>query len=199
MVRAGIRQFLEEDDTIDRIGEAASGNEVLERLRAYPWTIVLLDINMPDRTGMDILPHICASYSDTKVLVVSALPDRLYAFRALKAGAMGFIPKQCAGTELIRAIHEVLNGRHFLNPELAASLLFDLNKDDHNLLHRRLSEREFQIFCKIAAGRSVTSIGSELFLSEKTVSTYRRRILDKMCVRTNADLTAYAVRNGIML
>lgn len=199
MVRAGIRQFLEEDQSIGKIGEAASGNETLDKLRSFPWTVVLLDINMPDRSGIDILRHICASYAESKVLVVSGLPERQYAFRALKAGARGFIAKQCAANELLKAIHEVLEGRRFLSPELGAVLLFDLDCNDEGLLHRRLSDREFQIFCKIAAGRTATSIGNELFISEKTVSTYRRRILDKMCASTNADLTAYAVRNGIVL
>src|SRR5579862_4298896 len=198
MVRAGIRQFLEEDQSIGKIGEAASGNETLDRLRSYPWTIVLLDINMPDRSGIDILRHICASYGETKVLVVSGLPERQYAFRALKSGARGFIAKQCAANDLLKAIHEVLEGRRYLSPELGAVLLFDMDCNDEGLLHRRLSDREFQIFCKIAAGRTATSIGNELFISEKTVSTYRRRILDKMCANTNADLTAYAVRNGIV-
>ncbi len=200
MVRAGIRQFLEEDRSISEIGEAASGNETLDRLRSHTWNLLLLDINMPDRSGFDILRHIRASYSETKVLVLSGLPERQYALSVLKAGARGYLPKECTAEELLKATHEVLQGRALSErTDLAEILLTDFDEDKRaEPLHRRLSEREFQIFCKLAAGRTVSSIAEELFLSEKTVSTYRKRILDKMSLTTNADLTAYAVRNGIL-
>ena len=198
MVRAGIRQFLEEDRSISEIGEAASGNETLDRLRSHNWHLLLLDINMPDRSGFDILRHIRASYSETKVLVLSGLPERQYALSVLKAGARGYLPKECTAEELLKATHEVLQGRRYLSADLAEILLSDFDEDGEEPLHRRLSEREFQILCKLAAGRTVSSIAEELFLSEKTVSTYRKRILDKMSLTTNADLTAYAVRNGIV-
>jgi two-component system, NarL family, invasion response regulator UvrY len=198
MVRAGLRQFLEEDRSISEIGEAASGNETLERLRTRTWHLLLLDINMPDRSGFDILRHIRASYSETRILVLSGLPARQYALSALKAGAHGYLAKECTAAELLKAMHEVLQGRRYLSAALAEILLSHFDGDSDKPLHSRLSEREFQIFCKLAAGRTVCSIAGELFLSEKTVSTYRKRILEKMSLTTNADLTAYGVRSGIV-
>lgn len=199
MVRAGIRQFLEEDGSITAIGEAASGNATLERLRTDHWNLLLLDINMPDRSGLDILRYIRASHADTKVLVLSALPERQYAISALKAGAHGYLQKECTTQQLLKAIHAVLRGHRYLSDNLAEVLVSNFGEDGpEQPLHELLSEREFQIFCKLAGGRTVSSIADELFLSEKTVSTYRKRILDKMHMTTNADLTAYAVRQGIM-
>jgi len=198
MVRAGLRQFLEEDHTITEIGEAASGTETLDRLRATHWDLVILDINMPDRSGLDILRHIRAGYPDTKVLILSGFPERQYAMNVLKAGAGGYLAKDCAPEDLLKATRAVMQGRRYVSPELAEQLLSDLENNSDQPLHRRLSEREFQIFCKLAAGRAVSSIAEELFLSVKTVSTYRARILEKMSLVSNADLTAYALRNGII-
>jgi DNA-binding NarL/FixJ family response regulator len=198
MVRAGLRQFLEEDRSITEIGEAASGTETLDRLRATPWDLVILDINMPDRSGLDILRHIRSGYPDTKVLVLSGFPERQYALNVLKAGAGGYLTKDCAPEDLLKAARAVLQGRRYVSAGLAEQLLADLEHNAEQPLHRRLSEREFQIFCKLAAGRAVSSIAEELFLSVKTVSTYRARILEKMSLVSNADLTAYALRNGII-
>jgi DNA-binding NarL/FixJ family response regulator len=198
MVRAGLRQFLEEDHSITEIGEAASGSETLDRLRSTHWDLVILDINMPDRSGLDILRHIRAGYPDTKVLVVSGFPERQYALNVLKAGAGGYLAKDCAPEDLLKAARAVLQGRRYVSAELAEQLLADLEHNGDQPLHGRLSEREFQIFCKLAAGRAVSAIAAELFLSVKTVSTYRARILEKMSLESNADLTAYALRNGII-
>jgi two-component system, NarL family, invasion response regulator UvrY len=198
MVRAGLRQFLVEDRSITEIGEAASGNETLDKLRAGNWDLVILDINMPDRSGLDILRYIRASYPDTKVLVLSGFPERQYAINVLKAGAGGYLPKECAPEELLKATRTVMQGRRYVSANLAELLLSDLDGDSDQPLHRRLSEREFQIFCKLATGRAVSSIADELCLSVKTVSTYRTRILEKMSLATNADITTYALRNGII-
>jgi len=198
MVRAGLRQFLAEDRSITEIGEAASGNETLDQLRSGSWDLVILDINMPDRSGLDILRYVRASYPDTKVLVLSGFPERQYAINVLKAGAGGYLPKECAPEELLKATRAVMQGRRYVSANLAELLLSDLNGDNDQPLHRRLSEREFQIFCKLAAGRAVSSIAGELCLSVKTVSTYRTRILEKMNLATNADITTYALRNGII-
>jgi two-component system, NarL family, invasion response regulator UvrY len=198
MVRAGLRQFLEEDHSITEIGEAASGSETLDRLRSTRWDLVILDINMPDRSGIDILRHIRAGFPDTKVLVVSAFPERQYALNVLKAGAGGYLAKDCAPEDLLKAARAVMQGRRYVSAELAEQLLADLEHHSDQPLHRRLSEREFQIFCKLAAGRAVSSIAEELFLSVKTVSTYRARILEKMSLSSNADLTTYALRNGLI-
>jgi DNA-binding NarL/FixJ family response regulator len=199
MVRAGLREFLEEDRSITEIGEAGSGNETLEQLRSNKWNLVILDINMPDRSGLDVLRHIRASYPDTRVLVLSAYPERQYAVNMLKAGAGGYLPKECAPEELLKATRAVLQGRRYVSAQMAEALISDLDGDHDKPLHSRLSEREFQIFCKIAAGRSVSSIGGELCLSVKTVSTYRSRILEKMSMTNNADITTYALKNEIIL
>jgi two-component system, NarL family, invasion response regulator UvrY len=198
VVRSGLRQFLEADRTIREIGEAASGSETLEQLRANAWDLVILDIYMPDRSGLDILKQVRTSYPQTRVLVMSGLPERQYALNVLKAGASGYLAKDSAAEELMKAVKAVLQGRRYVSSTLAELLLSDLDQDADQPLHARLSEREFQIFSKLAAGRAVSEIATELCLSVKTVSTYRSRVLEKMSFRTNADLTTYALRNGLI-
>jgi DNA-binding NarL/FixJ family response regulator len=198
VVRAGLRQFLDEDRSIREIGEAATGSEALDQLRARPWDIVILDIHMPERSGLDILKQVRASYPQTKVLVMSGLPERQYALSVLKAGASGYLAKDSAPEELLKAIRSVLQGRRYVSATLAEMLVSDLDREGDQPPHAQLSEREFQIFCKLAAGRAVSEIAGELCLSVKTVSTYRSRVLEKMKFSTNADLTTYALRNGII-
>jgi two-component system invasion response regulator UvrY len=198
MVRAGLRRWLEQDPAIDTIGETASGGETLERLRAGAWDLVVLDINMPDRSGIDILAHIRSGHPKTRVLVISAFSEKQYAIYALRAGAAGYMAKDQAPEEFMRAIHAVLAGRRFVSATLAEMLVGALDEPADQPLHATLSQREFQILCKLAVGRSVSEIARELCISVKTVSTYRARILEKMKFSTNADLTAYALRNGLM-
>jgi two-component system, NarL family, invasion response regulator UvrY len=198
VVRAGIRQFLEGESNIQEIGEAASGNETLDKLRGDRWDLVLLDIFMPDRSGLDILKHIQVGHPKVKVLVLSGLPEQQYAVNVLRAGASGYLAKDSAPEELIKAVNAVLGGRRYVSAALAEILVADLASDPDKPVHTRLSTREFQIFCKIAAGQGVSDIANELSLSVKTVSTYRSRILEKMNFKTNADVTSYALRNGII-
>ena len=198
VVRAGLRQFLDEERSITEIGESASGSETLAQLRAQTWDLVILDIHMPDRSGLDILKQIRAAYPHTKILIMSGLPERQYAVNVLKAGASGYLAKGSEVEEMLKAIREVLRGRRYVSPTLGELLIADLNQELEQPLHGRLSEREFQIFHKLAAGRAVSEIASELFLSVKTVSTYRTRVLEKMSFASNADLTIYAIRNGII-
>jgi two-component system invasion response regulator UvrY len=198
MVRAGLRQLLLEDRSISEIGEAASGNETLDKLRSGSWDLLLLDISMPDRSGLDILRHVRATHAATKVLILSALSERQYALNVLRAGASGYLPKNAAPEDLLEATRAVLQGRRYVSPQIAELLVTDLDIDGDQPLHSRLSEREFQVFYKIAAGRSVSAIANELCLSVKTVSTYRSRILEKMNLQTNADVTTYALRNQII-
>jgi DNA-binding NarL/FixJ family response regulator len=198
MVRAGLRQFLDGDRSVTQIAEAGSGKETLDLLRSGNWDLVILDINMPDRGGLDILRHVRASYPHVKVLVVSAFPERQYAINVLKAGASGYLPKESASEELLKAIRTVLMGRRYVTPNMAELMVADLDVDSDKPLHRRLSEREFQIFCKLAAGHSVSAIADELCLSVKTVSTYRTRVLEKMSLVSNADITTYALRNELI-
>jgi DNA-binding NarL/FixJ family response regulator len=198
MVRAGLRRWLEQDTAIDTIGEAMSGTETLERLRDRSWDVVVLDINMPDRSGIDILAHIRTGYPKTRVLVISAFSEKQYAIYALRAGAAGYLAKDQAPEDFMRAIRTVLAGRRFVSATLAEMLVGALDEPADQPLHSTLSQREFQILCKLAVGRSVSEIARELCISVKTVSTYRARILEKMNFTTNADLTAYALRNGLM-
>lgn len=198
MVRAGLRRWLEQDAAIDTIGEAASGSETLERLRDGGWDLLVLDINMPDRSGIDILAHIRSGHPKTRVLVISAFSEKQYAIYALRAGAAGYVAKDQAPEDFMRAIHALLAGRRFVSATLAEMLVGALDEPADQPLHATLSQREFQILCKLAVGRSVSEIARELCISVKTVSTYRARILEKMNFSTNADLTAYALRNGLM-
>jgi len=198
VVRAGLRQFLETDQSIREIGEAATGRETLEQLRNGTWDLLLLDINMPDRSGLDVLRQVRSTHPDTRVLVLSGFPERQYAVNVLRAGASGFLSKESAPEELLKAVRAVLGGRRYVSSALAELLVSDLDGDAQRPLHARLSEREFQILCKLAAGRGVSEIADELCISVKTVSTYRSRVLQKMSLKTNADLTAYALHNSLI-
>ena len=198
LVRAGLRQFLEQDPQITEIGEAVSGSNTLDMLRAKSWDLLLLDIFMPDRSGLDILARVRALHPNTRVLVLSGYPERQYAISVLRSGANGFLSKESAPEELSKAVKTVLSGRRYVSAALADFLVSDLDSDVTKPLHAALSEREFQTLCKLAAGRSVSEIANELCISVKTVSTYRSRILQKTSFKTNADLTSYALRTGLI-
>jgi two-component system invasion response regulator UvrY len=200
VVRAGYKQFLEADPSITDVGEASSGSEALDALRAKEWDLLLMDIHMPDRSGLDILKHVTSGYPDVRVLIMSGLPEEQYARNVLRAGASGYLSKGGSPEEFLKAVRLVLNGRRYVSAALAESMAADLEnpRDQNQPLHTALSTREFQIFCKLAAGSSVGSIGEELSLSVKTVSTYRSRILEKMSFSSNADMTSYALRNGLI-
>lgn len=198
IVRNGLKQLLSEDRTIRAVGEAGSGRETIEQLQKNKWDLLVLDINMPDRSGLDILRQIRATHPSTRVLVLSGFPEKQYAVNVLRAGASGYVNKEMAPEELLAAVRVVLQGRRYVSPLLADLLVSELDGDADKPLHARLSEREFQIFCKLAAGQSVSEIAAELCISVKTVSTYRSRILEKMNFTTNADITSYALRSGLI-
>jgi DNA-binding NarL/FixJ family response regulator len=198
MIRAGLRQWLEQDRTVEAIAEASTGAETLQQLREDHLDLVILDINMPDRSGIDILRHIRSGHPDTKVLVISGFSEKQYAINVLRAGAAGYLAKDQAPEEFMRAVHTVLAGRRFVSAALSEMLVSALDEPTEQPLHASLSQREFQILCKLAVGRSVSEIAQELFISVKTVSTYRARVLEKMKLTTNADLTTYALRNGLV-
>jgi two-component system, NarL family, invasion response regulator UvrY len=198
LVRAGLKQFLQEERRDMQVAEACSGQQTLDMLRGGNFDLLILDINMPDRGGLDILKHVRSGHPNTKVLVLSGYPERQYAVNVLKAGASGYLSKDGAPGELSKAVIQVLAGKRYVSASLAELLVNELDVDHDKPLHADLSEREFQIFCKLAAGQSVSEIANELSLSVKTVSTYRTRVLEKMCFRSNADITSYAVRNGLV-
>ena len=198
LFRAGLRQFLIQSLPSAEIGESPTGNETLTALPRGQWDLLVLDINMPDRSGLDILRHVRSGHAGTRVLVLSGYPERQYALNVLRAGARGYLSKEGAPDELLKAVRAILDGRRYVSPALAELLVSELDQDADKPLHARLSEREFQVLCKLAAGRAVSDIAGELCLSVKTVSTYRTRVLDKMHLETNADLTTYALRNGLI-
>jgi two-component system, NarL family, invasion response regulator UvrY len=200
VVRAGYRQFLETEPSITEIGEASTGNETLNALRKKTWNLLLMDINMPGRSGLDILRHVRASYPQVQVLIMSGLAEEQYARNVLRGGASGYLYKGGSPEELLKAVRTVLNGRRYVSDSLAESMAADLEvpKEQTQAQHDTLSSREFQVFCKLAAGASVKDIADELSLSSKTVSTYRSRILEQMSFLSNADITTYAMRNGLI-
>ena len=198
IVRAGLKNLLSEYKEFTVAGEAGSGAETVKMVRASDWDLVLLDITMPDMNGVDTLQQIKRSKPDLPVLILSMHPEDQYAVNLLRAGANGYVCKECAPEQLIGAIRTVVAGRRYVSPALGDQLAGDLSGDTQKAMHTELSEREFQVFCKLAAGQAVSEIANELFLSVKTVSTYRSRILEKMGMKTNANLTYYAIKHGLI-
>ena len=198
VVRNGIRDFLAADRSIRAIGEASTGAEMLERLQESTWDVVVLDIGMPDRNGIDLLRHLRSVHPDTKVLVMSGFPERQYAVSVIRAGACGYLSKQSAPEDLLKAINAVVCGRCYVSAAVAELLVAGMDSNADDPLHSTLSPREFQILCKLAAGVTVSRIAAQLRISIKTVSTYRSRLLEKMQFKTNADLTTYALRSGLL-
>jgi two-component system, NarL family, invasion response regulator UvrY len=198
VTRAGYRQFLEEEPSITEIGEARSGTEALNKLRSDHWHLVLLDINMPNRGGLDILERLKAVYPSLKVLVVSGLPEEQYALTVLKAGAHGYLSKEWAGEELKRAVRTIMSGRKYVSESLADNMASSLGTERGEPIHARLTSREFQIFSKLSVGKRIADIAAELNLSAKTVSTYRAHVLQKLEFKSNAEMIAYAMRTGLV-
>lgn len=198
VVRAGLAQFIAEHDDLTVAAEASTGNEAINLARQNEFDVVILDISMPDRSGIDALHVIKQLRPDVHVVVLSGYSETHYAVNTLRAGANGYISKDVSPEELIKAIRIVARGHRYLS-ETAADLVSDhLSRPAEKKAHETLSEREFQIFLKLAAGTNPTLIGKELHLSVKTVGTYRARVLEKMSLTTNADLTIYAIENGLM-
>lgn len=198
IVRAGLRQLIELEDDIELTGEAATSTEALAWLRATPCELVLLDIALPDRSGAETLKLIRGAHPDLPVLMLSAYPEEQYAINLLRAGANGYVRKDAPGEEIVRAIRVVLHKGRYISPAVSEMLVNQLDPQAIRPLHQDLSEREFQVLCKIASGKTVSQIADELFISVKTVSTYRSRVLEKLNMHSNAELTHYAVKNGLV-
>ncbi len=197
LFRAGVRALLEEHTDWEVAGEAETGDKALNLMRDEDWDAVLLDISMPDRSGIDILRQIRPHKPALPILILSMYPEDQYAVNLLRAGATGYLTKDAVPEEVITALRTLLAGRKYVSNQVAQLLANDVDGDGRPL-HATLSEREFQIFCKIAAGKSVGDIAEELHLSSKTISTYRARVLEKMNLSSNADLTYYAIKNGLI-
>jgi len=198
IVRAGLKQFIAEEQDMAVAGEATTGAEAVAFVRSSECDVVLLDIAMPDINGVDTLRQLKQIKPTLPVLILSGYPEKQYALNLLRTGASGYINKETASEQLVAAIRAVTQGRKYVSPAVAEVLVDDLGGDPNQPPHASLSEREFQIFCKLAAGKPVSKIADELFLSVKTVSTYRARILQKMDMKSNADLTYYAIKNQLI-
>lgn len=198
IVRQGLKSILTEEFSLLVFGEARNSQELLSQITKDSWDIVILDITMPGRSGLDVLKEIKQSYPKIPVLVLSMHPEDQFAVRVLKAGAAGYLTKENVPEEMVKAVRKVLGGGKYVSSSLAEKLAFDLEMDTGRPPHESLSDREYQVMCMIASGKTVKEIAEELVLSVKTISTYRARILEKLNMRTNAELTHYAVKNRLV-
>ena len=196
VVRAGYRQFLALESSVAEVGEVSNAADALAQLRLRRWDLLLLDIHLPDRAGMGVLQEVKTEFPQTRVLVVSGLPEGQYATEALRAGAAGYLSKESAPSELLSAVRRVLGGQRYVSSRVAEQMVAELGKPNIPR-HEQLSTRERQVFERLATGATITAVAAELELSIKTVSTYRARILEKMGFRSNADMTSYVIRQGI--
>lgn len=198
VVRQGLKQILVEAFPDGTFGEAQSAPEVLALVQQQDWDIIVLDLTMPGGTGLDTLKQIKHDRAQVPVLVLSMHPEDQYAVRTLKAGAAGYLTKESAPEELVQAIRKVVRGGKYISSAVAEQLAVHVGTDDGKPPHERLSDREYQILCMIASGKPPKQIAEELSLSVKTISTYRARLLEKMNLRTNAELTHYAIENRLV-
>ncbi|PIQ51200.1 MAG: DNA-binding response regulator [Comamonadaceae bacterium CG12_big_fil_rev_8_21_14_0_65_59_15] len=198
MIRRGIKDTLSEAPDIQVVAEASSYAEVRDALRTHPCDVLVLDINLPGRDGLDVLASLRESDAPVKVLMVSIFPEDQYALRCLKAGAQGYLNKAGDPADLITAVRTLAQGRKYVSPEVAQMLVDNLHAPQHTTLHASLSERELQTLLKIASGKRLSDIADELMLSPKTVSVYRARVLEKLKLSNNAELTVYAIRNNLV-
>jgi DNA-binding NarL/FixJ family response regulator len=198
IVRQGLRQILSDTEDMLVAGEASNGVEVVQMVRAGQFDLVLMDVSMPDRNGIDALKLIRKELPKLPILVLSMHPEEHYAIRALKAGAAGYLTKQSAPDLLVHAIRQVANGKKYVSPAVAEQLANAIDEDLDKLPHEKLSDREYQTLVMISSGKTLTEIGDELNLSVKTVSVYRARLLEKMHMKNNAELTHYGLKHGLV-
>jgi DNA-binding NarL/FixJ family response regulator len=197
IVRQGLRQILSDTPDLTVSGEAENGVQAVQMVRTGEWDVVLMDVSMPDRNGIDALKLIKKEYPRLPVLILSMYPEEQYAIRALKAGAAGYLTKQSAPELLVTAIRQVASGKKYVSPSLAEELANAIGDDSERPPHEKLSDREYQTLCMIASGKTPAEIAEALNLSVKTVSVYRARLLEKMNLRNNAELTHYGLKHGL--
>ncbi len=198
IVRRGLKEILAEEFDVAGFGEASTASQVLELIHKQNWDILVLDITMPGRSGLEVLKEVKHEHPQLPVLVLSIHPEDQFAIRTLKAGAAGYMTKENAPDELIKAIRKVLSGGKYVSPSLAEKLAAELATDGEKPPHEILSDREYQVMQMIASGKTVRVIAHELSLSVKTVSTYRARILEKMKMKNNAELIHYVLSNHLV-
>jgi len=198
IVREGLKQIVSEIPDMVVVDEAIDGDEALRKARADTWDVLVLDLAMPGRSGIDILGHLKSEGLQRPVLVLSMHAEEMYAVRVLKAGASGYLTKDSTPYELVKAIRKVLSGGKYVSASLAETLVQRLDATSERPLHEALSQREFQVLCMMASGQTITGIADELSLSVKTVSTYRARILEKLNLSSNAEAIRYAVDHQLV-
>jgi DNA-binding NarL/FixJ family response regulator len=198
LIRKGLRQLLEDQPDFQVSGEAENGLQAINKLREQHYDLVLLDIALPDKHGIDVLKQIRVEHPDTKVIVLSMYPEDQYGVRALKSGAMGYINKQSAPDNLLEAVRQVLSGKKYITEIVAEQLLNNLIGESQDLMHQSLSNREYQTLCLMASGKSLTEIAEIMLLSPKTVSVYRARMLEKMSFKNNAEAVHYAISHHLV-
>jgi DNA-binding NarL/FixJ family response regulator len=198
MFREGLKQILAKHSDMRVIDEAGSGQEAMEKVFRHKLDVVLLDISLPGRSGPELLSEIKKNKPDLAVLVLSMHPEDQYAVRMMKAGALGYVTKESAPEELISAIRKVSTGRRYISSKLAEEMAVALDTNTPRLPHQLLSNREFHVMRMLASGKSLKEIAEELIISEKTVTTYRARILEKMKLHNNVELTLYAIENKLL-
>ncbi len=198
ILRRGLRALLSDAFHDAAFGEASNAEEALEQLGKKGWDVALLDITLPGKSGLDLLKELKAARPKLPVLVLSVHPEDQFALRVLKAGAQGYMTKESAPEELVNAIRKILAGGQYVSTTLAEKLALSVRKDSTRTPHETLSDREYDVMCRIASGRTVTEIAGDLSLSVKTISTYRARILEKLGVKNSAEITRYAIQNGLV-
>jgi DNA-binding NarL/FixJ family response regulator len=198
LIRRGLRDSLHEAGDIRVVGEASDYGELRQLARDTEFDVLLLDINLPGRSGLDVLHSLAVDAARIRVLVLTMYPEDQYAIRALKAGAMGYLNKSAEPSQIVAAIRTLHTGRKYITPAIAEALAARLSVDDVEKPHERLSDREFQTLIRLASGQRLSDIATELSLSPKTVSVYRARVLEKLGMQSNAELTAYCLRNGLI-
>ncbi len=198
IVRQGLRQILAETADMEVAGEAVNSQEALDQVRVGGWDVLVLDITMPGRSGFDILKELKHEQPDLPVLVLSIHAEEQFAVRVLKAGASGYLTKENAPDELVKAIRKVVSGGKYISPRLAETLAFGLDTASERPRHETLSDREFQVMQLMASGKTLIEIAEELSLSAKTVSTYRTRLMEKLNLKSNAELMRYTLDLGLI-
>ncbi|MFT3956274.1 MAG: response regulator transcription factor [Piscinibacter sp.] len=198
IVRTGLRQYFSEQVDLRVSGEASNGHEALELVRQGEVDVLLMDLSMPDQSGVDALAAIKARAPELPVLILSGFPEEHYATTLLKQGAAGYLNKECDPEEIVKAIRTVFRGRKYITAGVAERLAETLGGDTDKLPHELLSERELQVFLRLARGETVGHIADGMSLSVKTVSTYRTRVMEKMALASNSELTYYALKNGLI-
>jgi DNA-binding NarL/FixJ family response regulator len=198
LFRDGLGRIFSETEDIEVVAEAIDGKDILKKTHECEWDVILLDINLPDINGLEIIKKIMSANSAARILVLSMYPEEEYAIRAIRSGASGYLTKDSPTDQLINVVRRIAKGGKYVNPELAEKLLFNPVMDSATLTHTAFSDRELHVFKLIVAGESLTAIANKLSLSVKTVSTYRSRILEKMNMKNNAQLVRYAIQHQLV-